>query len=391
MRSKPANDPDTERGVTATDSAKAMVEDAAALIRAEIALAKAEIGQSIQTKVTGAGLLVGASALAWLGLQGLLITIGFGLAVVLPAWAASLIVSGALLMSGVTLGVMGKRRIAANFSLNTTAHNIREDIASTTSHVPSSQEFAPSLLSPTPGNLTEQVTAVEAARTKFRQHLNLLTTEVKGQMNNRIQSSVWKAVGASGVIFAGLTARKLISAARTKAHKADSSALSDKAAKAAAATQAKGSELASEMQRVSEKLADRGFAYLGERLSQGRLAEPLGIAPKRRLRLYSATLAGVAGGYAIALFAASNTGAELRTKLTNRFRSEASPRVEAIRSTLTHDPRTAMLPDLDVTVADSTVSVQGTVPPDFDQDTLRQVIAQVPGVVDVDLRVAVSA
>jgi hypothetical protein len=123
--------------VSLSDAAKAVLKDTAELIRAEIALAKAEVEQSIREKVAGAGLLVGAGALAWLGVQGVLIALALALALVLPGWAAALIVSSVLLLAGAVLGLLGKRRLAAKLSLATTRQNVEEDVTWTKSHLSS--------------------------------------------------------------------------------------------------------------------------------------------------------------------------------------------------------------------------------------------------------------
>jgi hypothetical protein len=120
----------------ARDAARAVLEDITALVRAEVGLAKAEVEQSVREKAAGAGLLAGAGALVWLGAQGLLIALALALALVLPGWAAALIVSGMLLLAGAALGLLGKRRLAAKLSLDTTRRNVEEDIAWTKSHLP---------------------------------------------------------------------------------------------------------------------------------------------------------------------------------------------------------------------------------------------------------------
>ncbi|MDP8971472.1 MAG: phage holin family protein, partial [Actinomycetota bacterium] len=80
--------------VGAAAAARAVAEDASALVRAEIELAKAEVMQSVKVKAAGSGLLVGAAVCGWLAIQGLLLTAGLALALVLPGWAAALVVSG---------------------------------------------------------------------------------------------------------------------------------------------------------------------------------------------------------------------------------------------------------------------------------------------------------
>lgn len=115
--------------VGAAAAARAVAEDASALVRAEIALAKAEVMQSVKAKATGSGLLVGAAVCGWLAMEGLLLTAGLALALVLPGWAAALVVSGTLLVVGGILGLVGKRLLATPVSIETTKHNVEEDVA----------------------------------------------------------------------------------------------------------------------------------------------------------------------------------------------------------------------------------------------------------------------
>lgn len=67
--------------------------------------------------------------------------------------------------------------------------------------------------------------------------------------------------------------------------------------------------------------------------------------------------------------------------------TDASPLEDDIRTELDGDPRTAGLVDLVINVADSTVFVRGNVPAGFDPTAIRDVIAAVPGVTDVDMQV----
>jgi hypothetical protein len=64
-----------------------------------------------------------------------------------------------------------------------------------------------------------------------------------------------------------------------------------------------------------------------------------------------------------------------------------APLAEDIRSELDSDPRTAGLIDLAINVSDRTVFVRGNVPAGFDPTAIRDVIAAVPGVTDVDMQV----
>lgn len=121
--------------VAAGDAARSVAEDASALVRAEIDLAKAELAASVGAKATGAGLLTGAGVMGWLGLQGLLVAAGFALALVVPGWAAALIVSVVLLAIGGVLAAIGKAKIATPVNLDTTKRNVQEDLAWTKSHL----------------------------------------------------------------------------------------------------------------------------------------------------------------------------------------------------------------------------------------------------------------
>ncbi len=118
-------------------SARTVVEDATALVRAEIALAKAEIMQAARQKSRGAALLGAAGVLAWLGVQGLLITIALAIAAAgLPGWAAAAIVTLVLLLTGGVLALVGKQASKTKLSLDTTKRSVEEDVAWVKTHLP---------------------------------------------------------------------------------------------------------------------------------------------------------------------------------------------------------------------------------------------------------------
>ena len=115
---------------------KAVAEDISALVKAEIALAKAELSSGMKDKAVGAGAFGAAGVFGWLGLQGLLITAGFALALILPAWAAALIVTVVLLLIAAIAALVGKRKMASPVSLDTTKQNVEKDVAWTKTHLP---------------------------------------------------------------------------------------------------------------------------------------------------------------------------------------------------------------------------------------------------------------
>ncbi|HEY8339366.1 MAG TPA: phage holin family protein [Egibacteraceae bacterium] len=117
-------------------AAQAVLDDAKALVQAEIALGKAELQQKAKEKGTGAGLMAAAAVLGWLGLQGLLITIGFVLALWLPGWAAALIVTAVLLLAAGIAALLGRKQLAKPVGVDTTKQNVEEDLAWIKAHLP---------------------------------------------------------------------------------------------------------------------------------------------------------------------------------------------------------------------------------------------------------------
>lgn len=118
----------TARGAGVGSAAKAVAEDVTALVRAEIDLAKAELMEGVRSKATGMGLLVGTAVLAWLGVQGLLIAAGLALALVMPGWAAALIVAGVLLLIGAVLAFVARGKLQAPVGVSTAKQQAQQDV-----------------------------------------------------------------------------------------------------------------------------------------------------------------------------------------------------------------------------------------------------------------------
>ena len=105
------------------------------LLRAEVALARAELFARARQAVTG-GVLVGAAAL--LGLTGWLAVVAAGIAGVaqaLPVWAAAAIIGGFLLLSALILAVRGIRQLRSVPPLTLTAASLRRDAAAVKARV----------------------------------------------------------------------------------------------------------------------------------------------------------------------------------------------------------------------------------------------------------------
>lgn len=88
-----------------------ITEDISALIRGEIALAKAEVKQSAQQAARGAGLIGVALFLGTIAFIFLLVAAAYGIvAAGLPVWAGFLIVAGLLILITVILGAIAVSR-----------------------------------------------------------------------------------------------------------------------------------------------------------------------------------------------------------------------------------------------------------------------------------------
>lgn len=86
-------------------------EKMSALVRAEIALAKAEMADKAKHAGIGIGLFVGAGVLAFWGTGVLIATIVLGIAEGLPAWLAALIVTVVVFGVAGVLIVIGKKSL----------------------------------------------------------------------------------------------------------------------------------------------------------------------------------------------------------------------------------------------------------------------------------------
>lgn len=96
------------------------------LVREEIALAKAELFADTRQAVMGGGLLSGAALAghtAWLAMA---VAAGAALALVLPVWAAALIVAGLLAAIAGVLALLGRGRLRRGVPLRMTMRSVRK-------------------------------------------------------------------------------------------------------------------------------------------------------------------------------------------------------------------------------------------------------------------------
>ncbi|SDQ17912.1 phage holin family protein [Quadrisphaera sp. DSM 44207] len=85
--------------------------DLSQLLRAEVALAKAEIAKEAKQGAIGASLFIAAAVFGFLGLIFVLLTIAWALALVMPTWLAFLIVAVLLLVVAGVLALIGRGRV----------------------------------------------------------------------------------------------------------------------------------------------------------------------------------------------------------------------------------------------------------------------------------------
>ncbi|MBX7267970.1 phage holin family protein [Micromonospora sp. Llam7] len=87
-------------------------EQVSRLVRDELTLARAELTQKGKHAGIGLGLLAGGGALAFFGLGALVTATILLLALVVPAWAAALIVAAAVFLIAGVLALIGKRQVS---------------------------------------------------------------------------------------------------------------------------------------------------------------------------------------------------------------------------------------------------------------------------------------
>lgn len=104
-----------------------LVKESTALVRKEIELARAEIKEDLKREISTAKGLGVAGVCLLSGLSVLLVAAALGLATVMPAWAAALLVGGVVLAAGAVVGLIGwSRRVKA--PLERTQRTLKEDV-----------------------------------------------------------------------------------------------------------------------------------------------------------------------------------------------------------------------------------------------------------------------
>ena len=111
--------------------------DISTLFRSEIALLKLEIKDTVAKLGGGTAMFAGAVFLALFGLAFLFVTITLGLvALGVPAWLSTLIVTVVLFAAAAVLAMMGKKKFAAvEFVPSESIQQIKNDVESIRSDI----------------------------------------------------------------------------------------------------------------------------------------------------------------------------------------------------------------------------------------------------------------
>ena len=108
-----------------------LASDIATLVRREVELAKAEMMEKAKSAGIGAGMLSASAVTGLLTLGSLTALFIVALSLVLPPWAAVLIVTVLWGTATATLALLGKRKVAdaGPFVPEQTIENVKEDMA----------------------------------------------------------------------------------------------------------------------------------------------------------------------------------------------------------------------------------------------------------------------
>lgn len=122
--------PSTTTDPSTGELVRQLSEQTSRLVRDEMALAKVEMTEKAKHVGRGAGLFSGAGVLALYGVGALVATAILGLAQVLPAWLAALIVTVVLFAVAGVVALLGRRQISDGTPVapEATIENVKQDL-----------------------------------------------------------------------------------------------------------------------------------------------------------------------------------------------------------------------------------------------------------------------
>jgi hypothetical protein len=112
------------------DLLKDTITDAQALVRGEVALAKAELRTEVKRLGAGVVALAGAAVLALIAVIFLLAAAALAIpaAAGWPAWSGFALVGGVVLVAAVLAGVIGRRRVTSERYMPLTLETMKENL-----------------------------------------------------------------------------------------------------------------------------------------------------------------------------------------------------------------------------------------------------------------------
>jgi len=135
--SQDSTDPTSPANATTGELVTRLSAQLSELVRGELALAKAELAQKGKRAGIGAGLAGAAGVLALYGVGALITTVIAALALVLPVWAAALIVAVVIFIVAGVLGLLGKNQIqrATPPVPESTVESVKRDVAAVSERI----------------------------------------------------------------------------------------------------------------------------------------------------------------------------------------------------------------------------------------------------------------
>lgn len=127
--------PDTSHASTG-ELVSRLSEQTSTLVRDEMRLAKAEMSEKAKHAGVGLGMFGAGGLLAFFGIATAITTVILALALVLPAWAATLIVTAVLFIAAAIVSLVGKKQVAqaTPATPERTVESVKRDVADVKEH-----------------------------------------------------------------------------------------------------------------------------------------------------------------------------------------------------------------------------------------------------------------
>jgi hypothetical protein len=128
--SAPAGTPGPDRQASLGKLVEQISEQASRLVRAEIALAKAELTEKAKKSGIGAGLLMTALVILAYAVGVLLLAAVYGLGTVWPLWLSALVIGGFMLLVTIILALVGVQLLKKGTTTPDSVQRVKDDITS---------------------------------------------------------------------------------------------------------------------------------------------------------------------------------------------------------------------------------------------------------------------